>query len=1409
MQDYRSIVEALDENSASDYNDYSDLEDDTTDVTERSYTKLLASNSAYSQLCGHASTLRIDEQKLLNVEKKEFASKDLPTSKTVDIKSIGTMGTETKDVVVFHQVVGPVRPVIFSKVHDSLHGRKIVLKSLSFKDKHKDEAPVSVRVQSSASKDEQCEAAVNEEKHESISVCVETGNQKECVPKTKTGSSSGIFVPMNDENKAQVKVVLLTRDETPMVIPDVNSSTKEKCVSGERNNKVLCNDIGDTPMDVLDINNKTKQEVMSVTDDTLRDVRKDDKLVEMHVDDEASEKVGPVQDDRDDVPMDTPDVTHRTKEEVKPVSHVWSDAPREMLDDDETKYKETLVPVRDDTSLNAPDMMKSQKVVTPVVDSTSSQDVENDTHVGVHVNDGTGKVLMLPDIGGVTSVYVGENTPHGVPDEHDDASDEVQCAMTIRDTSVNVLAESKDKFGVIDSLPVDEQDVNNTNTEAQPELDIRADMSADIQDVNNLNKEAKSGLDVRDDTPANMQDVDNGIKDETKCQPDVRDCSSVDRQHDVCMTEMCAMDERVSEKDESNTDEITNESERKVAAELICDANIELHSEKQNTIENQDWTDCVDMDFSDSDSEDENQERAHQVNVSGGQSLSKALEDIVKLPQGEIKTDADVASKYKEHTRECAQPRLSDYSSVGHVSSTSHELIMLKEAHSLPAVGSTCIQTQNDSESTMLHDTIVVQHETPEVRQYKPEKVCGDVFPLTEVINPEAYEIKDSSTQGTTEVANDLVVLSVNVSSSKDPRMLEENSNQKPLVPTLCETSICKNVKIHDHFDSMDASPSALQIDTEAEINSRCCTPTLDEPAYSRGTDEASNAQELNYQDISETEDYHVKESPNNTWLVLDSSEESHSGLEKSPAHREQILPQDPCWSHDQCDATVGETEESKLLITDEHVPKEYSVYFDYDELPTHRNTKEIQPHQDQLGSFSEKYQEQCYEEFPSSWTHNVSFKTEEQKDLRKWYAPDEDTCYTNSISVHREVAYRPRDITESNSGSTSGWVQRIHYSEYSPNVDESNERVLSFRHQAHLTKSKDEYDGHESEPVHYRKKKCKRRFCQNEGDEEDFNVTVDYSIKKTFSCSSGQSSISRTRTSSPCQHKEESKEPFDWHRYFRREGTFESNEGNDGPFHDPPPSIVTMFDTKGNRVIFESPSTQKRLSGIYVTGQSMEEQGSKADIQSLMEIEYLTFSEKMTHLLKNCKTTSRVKAQPRLNISPVETPMTIQFSRLDEQNSFSGLDQNWPTLSKFKINVDMSERKALKKTPNYSKPLHLQRLFCERGTEATCSKLSDITKECSKSYHTMMNDICIGKTISHQNDKLKRKWDIEHATTSKQSGFCGRIKKDMFDHLHDDLNSIVRQACKAKYKFFILVTSADPFFEETKVNIGKGFFLY
>ncbi|KAL2093530.1 hypothetical protein ACEWY4_010842 [Coilia grayii] len=197
---------------------------------------------------------------------------------------------------------------------------------------------------------------------------------------------------------------------------------------------------------------------------------------------------------------------------------------------------------------------------------------------------------------------------------------------------------------------------------------------------------------------------------------------------------------------------------------------------------------------------------------------------------------------------------------------------------------------------------------------------------------------------------------------------------------------------------------------------------------------------------------------------------------------------------------------------------------------------------------------------------------------------------------------------------------------------------------------------------------------------------------------------------------------------------------------------------------------------------------------QSSMDFEYLVFSEKMTDLLKS----SRSKEQQTLNTA-CKPPMTIQFSSLNEQDTSEEIGENLPVFSDCKIKVTLPGRKEEREEDSGHMPLRLQRLACKRENEEACSKISAITAECAKSYYMMMNEICTSKIAIRTTERIRKEQDSPKPRTSKTDELCGRLKEDLFERLHDNLNSVVRQACKTKYRFFILVTSEDPFFKETK----------
>ncbi|XP_036435276.1 uncharacterized protein tasor2 isoform X2 [Colossoma macropomum] len=1272
---YRSTGDHLEESSVSDH-DYSDMDNDAG--TESSYTKLLENNSAYSHLCEQASNMCIGEQKCLKVPKTVLVSKDQGVPEALRIRNPARVASgkitnfDPKAVAVFHQVVRPVGPVILSNARDQASERKIILSSLSFKDKTGDGAPES-RHSESVSRDKGEIALPGKNVH--------SGNNKdESALKTVEASSSASSMAVcteNDNAEMEVKSVLVSRDETSISIQKANDSTKEKV-----------SDDTLVPVDmhgVVDVSDKARKEVepMSV-DKPTHDSRND-----------ATERIN----------------TDKTNEKGRPVAEVRSETPV----------------VRGDMSRH---------------------DMKNET-------------------------------PHGV------------C---------NMSDERMPKDGV------------------KPVHDVNDGKHVDVQDGNDNAKDGvKTTRDIGDGTP--VKDVNDQTKEEARASTSVSERHD-DKVEDMEVHEVIDADdikENVLEKSEKSAcEEITgnesNESEKREGAQIMGDDTNSKKDSEQKIVQShasaleQDLADSVDMKICDEKkSEDETQAQVNEVNVSGGEA---GVKDIVKPLEGEVRAETSVVRNDGEHISDDAQLEGAPDSSADCVGSSSQQFMKMKEGQSSPAVGATCSPTENNSEST-IHSP-VVQNETPVINQAEPKRACADVSPCDVVTNTEPCVINESSHWDSTKAADDLAIskatLTKEVDSSKDIKSQEKDTNQNRLTSTISKAPVGKTSEIHHDSDSQDMSPPALQIDMEHELNSRSCTPTQDELPY-----DYKACEDLEDNHSFERELHPVNRSPTVKGSAPDRSVCPLSCPEKhicnSPGHGAQSFPQDTCRSARKFDTTVKVNDESESPLISEHVPKQNLRHFEHEDLtpPRHLYSKESRLQKDQFGHMSEEYEEQS-SKLLSSWTHGPSFKTDEPDTLREPFACVEDAegpliHFRNNTSIHRELAQMPREATDSDS---DGWVRHFRCADSVSAVDESNERVFPFRHQADLSLS----ESYDTDGIRHSRKKLKRTFYQDTWDQEDFEGATEYSIKKTFSCGADRTRTLRTVTSSSYQHKGESKQSFDWRRYFRREGIFDTSDENDRFARDPPSSIITVFDKKGNRAIFENTSTLKRSVGTHGVNLTVEDplhnwedQRSKSDItQSLMELEYLIFSEKMNQMLKNCKAGSIAKTQHRPNLNPADNPMTVQFSKLDEQESSVRFDETWPTHTKFKINVDMSERKVMREVVNYGKPLHLRSLFCERGDEAACTKISDITKECAKSYNTMMNDVCIGKTTLRQHDKTKRKRDVESAaSSSKQSAFCGRIKKAMFDNLHDNLNSIVRQACKIKYKFYILVTSADPFFEETK----------
>ncbi|XP_070763138.1 protein TASOR [Enoplosus armatus] len=204
---------------------------------------------------------------------------------------------------------------------------------------------------------------------------------------------------------------------------------------------------------------------------------------------------------------------------------------------------------------------------------------------------------------------------------------------------------------------------------------------------------------------------------------------------------------------------------------------------------------------------------------------------------------------------------------------------------------------------------------------------------------------------------------------------------------------------------------------------------------------------------------------------------------------------------------------------------------------------------------------------------------------------------------------------------------------------------------------------------------------------------------------------------------------------------------------------------------------------------------------QASMEQECLIFSEQMKQLLKRSKIGSicQPDAHDQLNWS-CSSPVTVHFSSLEEQeDSVDHLDA--PSLVGQKIKVDMSDRKDLADTTEEEKTLHLQKLS-QTGNQMEHAGVSGMTAECARVYEAMMNDVCAIKKVPSRQKHFRMDRGYPKTKTSNHFDFCDQMKREMDESFRSNLNSVVKKSCKTKYRFYILVTSDDAFFEETKAQL-------
>ncbi|XP_064785310.1 uncharacterized protein LOC135508980 isoform X4 [Oncorhynchus masou masou] len=345
------------------------------------------------------------------------------------------------------------------------------------------------------------------------------------------------------------------------------------------------------------------------------------------------------------------------------------------------------------------------------------------------------------------------------------------------------------------------------------------------------------------------------------------------------------------------------------------------------------------------------------------------------------------------------------------------------------------------------------------------------------------------------------------------------------------------------------------------------------------------------------------------------------------------------------------------------------------------------------------------------------------------------------------------------------------------------------------------------------------------EWEQREFDAVLDFNKQGTSSSVTIQSEESDKILS----HMEENQQ--EWLKYCRakRSGS-QKDMTKEEDSSVAKPRLVTVLDHKGNRITYENYPVLKPTASMHTwTVPDSNRQGlssflefskrwddthnaDESDLtQSSMDLETLIFSERMNQMLKSKSSSSSRYIRSRHRRSNVEErastsspAVTVHFSSLQEDQD--GSEEHWeaiPSLAGQKIRVEMPERMAMPEEID-GEPQHLKKLSCTKGSEMTHVKVSDLVVDSFRVYHAMMTEVCAGKKYPSRTERLKREDTKRNSSPksrapSKDKDFCGQMKEDMYDSLHDNLNSVVRQSCKNKFRFYILVTSSDPFFRETK----------
>ncbi|XP_041110641.1 uncharacterized protein LOC121318246 isoform X2 [Polyodon spathula] len=258
--------------------------------------------------------------------------------------------------------------------------------------------------------------------------------------------------------------------------------------------------------------------------------------------------------------------------------------------------------------------------------------------------------------------------------------------------------------------------------------------------------------------------------------------------------------------------------------------------------------------------------------------------------------------------------------------------------------------------------------------------------------------------------------------------------------------------------------------------------------------------------------------------------------------------------------------------------------------------------------------------------------------------------------------------------------------------------------------------------------------------------------------------------------------------------------------------SIVKLRENTCARTFQNKQKENWQLQGFNFLKSWEEMHYTEPDLtQNTLDREYLYFSDKLNQITKRNKHTDLSKAS--LVNGRAVSPLTVTFSDLDVVPDDS-LQTTYLPLRNHQITVDMPQRTAIQEANKINEfgndvtlP-HLKKLSYVKDMRRKKCEVSDITAKCFQSHMSSMSHVCSGKGKeldlgTTSTDSRNRNKDFLQSSTRKPLPF-----QKVIDHLctglHQSLNAVVKESFKTKFKFYIVETKIDEFFENVKKILKK-----